>query len=93
MRGETQHLIELVAALDGILKMQAAADTDYLLRVCRRALDAAQVQRLRDTMLKAYRWQYIVSGAQHPRFAKLLISMLTAAQAKRVCDALAPIVG
>jgi hypothetical protein len=46
-------LIELVAAVDGILQMQAAADTDYFLRVCGRTFDGEAVQTLRDTMLKA----------------------------------------
>ena len=85
-------LIELVAAVDGILQMQAAADTDYFLRVCRRPFDAAQVQKLRDTMLKAYRWQYIVSGVQDERFQKILGGMITDAQMQRVGTALAPIV-
>ena len=40
---------------------------------------------------KAYRWQYIVSGAQHPRFVKLLTGMITPAQAERVTRALAPL--
>ncbi len=42
-------------------------------------------------MLRAYRWQYIVSGAQHPRFLKLLTGMITPAQVDRVMKALGPI--
>ena len=84
-------LIELVAAVDGILQMQAAADTDFFLRVCRRPLDAVHSQRLLDTMLKAYRWQYIVSGVQDERFQKILGGMITEAQMQRVGNALAPI--
>ena len=80
-----------MAAVDGILQMQAAADTDYFLRVCRRPLDAAQSQKLRDTMLKAYRWQYIVSGVQDERFQKILGGMITEAQMQRIGSALAPI--
>jgi hypothetical protein len=57
-------LIELVGAVDGILQMQSAADVDYFLRVCGRTFDGAQVARLRDVMLRAYRWQYIASGVQ-----------------------------
>jgi len=83
--------IELVAAVDGILQMQAGADTDYFLRACGRPFDGIQVQRLRDTMLKAYRWQYIVSGAQDERFLKVLGGMTTEAQMQRIGVALAPI--
>jgi hypothetical protein len=86
-------LIELVAAVDGILQAQAAADTDYFLRVCGRTFGKPEVQKLRDTMLKAYRWQYIASGAQDERFQKVLGGMITGEQMKRIGAALAPIVG
>jgi hypothetical protein len=86
-------LIDLVAAVDGILQAQAAADSDYFLRVCGRNFDKKQVQKLRDTMLKAYRWQYIVSGVQDERFQKILGGMITPEQMKRIGAALAPIVG
>jgi hypothetical protein len=85
-------LIELVGAVDGILQMQAGADTDYFLRVCGRTFAKAEVQKLRDTMLKAYRWQYIVSGVQDERFQKILGGMITDAHMKRIGTALAPIV-
>jgi hypothetical protein len=86
-------LIDLVAAVDGILQAQAAADTDYFLRVCGRTFGKPEVQKLRDTMLKAYRWQYIVSGVQDERFQKVLGGMITGEQMKRIGAALAPIVG
>jgi hypothetical protein len=85
-------LIELVGAVDGILQMQSAADVDYFLRVCGRTFDKAQVTKLRDLMLRAYRWQYIVSGVQNERFQKLLGGMITEAQMQRIGKALAPIV-
>src|SRR5882672_8275285 len=84
-------LIDLVGAVDGILQMQAAADVDYFLRVCGRTFDKKQVQQLRDTMLKAYRWQYIVSGVQDERFQKILGGMTTEAQMMRIGAALKPI--
>jgi hypothetical protein len=86
-------LIELVGAVDGILQMQSAADVDYFLRVCGRTFDKAQVTKLRDVMLRAYRWQYIVSGVQNERFQKLLGGMITDAQMQRIGKALAPIIG
>ena len=85
-------LIELVVAVDGILQMQAKADADYFLRVCGRTFDEAQVQQLRDTMLHAYRWQYIVSGVKDERFQKILGGMITDAQSNRIGAALAPII-
>jgi hypothetical protein len=44
-------------------------------------------------MLQAYRWQYIVSGAQDARFLELLGSMINAEQGARIHAALAPIAG
>jgi len=86
-------LIELVAAVDGILQLQSAADTDYFLRVCGRMFDGTQVAKLRSTLLAAYRWQYITSGVQDERFGKILGGMITEDQMKRIGAALAPIVG
>jgi hypothetical protein len=86
------ELIELVAAVDGILQLQAGADTDYFLRVCGRTFTDTQVVKLRDTMLSAYRWQYITSGVQDERFGKILGGMITEAQMQRIGAALAPIV-
>ena len=42
-------------------------------------------------MLKAYRWQYIVSGVQESRFSEILGRMIDGAQASRIGNALAPI--
>jgi hypothetical protein len=84
-------LIDLVAAVDGILQMQAASDSDYFLRVCGRVFNPAHAGRIRQTMLAAYRWQYIVSGVQDERFQKILGSMVSDAQMKRIGDALEPI--
>jgi hypothetical protein len=84
-------LIELVGAVDGILQQQAGADAGYFLRVCGRSFDSEQTERIRKTMLAAYRWQYIVSGVQDERFQKALGGMVTDAQMKRIGAALAPI--
>jgi hypothetical protein len=85
-------LIALVAAVDGILKVQAAADADYFVRACSRALDQAQSDRIQKTTLAAYRFQYIASGVGDERFQKILGSLITEAQMKRIGAALAPIV-
>jgi hypothetical protein len=85
-------LIDLVAAVDGILQLQAATDSDYFLRVCDRTFQEAQVVALRDAMLAAYRWQYITSGVQDERFGHILGSMINDAQRQRISAALAPIV-
>ena len=42
-------------------------------------------------MLKAYRWQYIVSGVMEPRFQTVLGSLISEAQMQRIQAALAPL--
>ena len=89
-RGVTD-LLELVAAVDGMLQMQARADADYFLGVCGRTFSAEEQERIHSVIFSAYRWQYIVSGVREPRFAKLMADFTTAAQATRIAEALAPI--
>jgi len=84
-------LIALVGAVDGILQAQAESDNDYFLATCGRKLSPDEAQRVGDTLLAAYRWQYIVSGVQHPRFAALLGEMTTPEQMQRIVTGLGPI--
>jgi len=85
------ELIELVGAVDQILQAQAAADSAWFLGVARGEFSAVQRQSVAATFLKAYRWQYIVSGVMQPRFQKVLFATLSPAQAGRVNGALAPL--
>ena len=41
---------------------------------------ADEMARIRDVLVKAYRWQYIVTGATEPRFAEVLTALTTPAQ-------------
>jgi hypothetical protein len=86
-------LIGLVSAVDGICQMQAGADAGYFVQAAGSAFEPAQVQAIEATMLAAYRWQYITSGVQDPRFLQQLGPMIDAAQGARINAALAPIVG
>jgi hypothetical protein len=85
--------IALVGAVDGLLQMQSAADVSYFLQLRGRGFDPADVERLRAGVLRAYRWQYIVSGTQHPRFGEILGRLTTPEQRQRVGQALAPLMG
>jgi hypothetical protein len=85
-------LIDLVGAVDGILQAQAQADAGYFFATAGRRFTGEEETGVRALLLRAYRWQYIVSGVQHPHFARLLGSMTTAAQMARIQAALAPIV-
>jgi len=83
------EFIDLVAAVDGILQHQAKADTAYFAAACGRAVDAAETRAIAAAFLKAYRWQYIHSGAQHPHFGQVLSGLITAEQGQRIQAALA----
>jgi hypothetical protein len=83
------EFVELVAAVDGILQAQAEADAGYFAAKCGRAVDAAETRAIAAAFLKAYRWQYIHSGAQHPHFGKVLSSLITQDQGRRIQAALA----
>ena len=85
------ELIGLVAAVDGICRMQAEADAAYFAQAAGRNFDEGQQRAIHATTLAAYRWQYILSGVQDPRFLELLGSMITAEQGARINAALAPI--
>lgn len=83
------ELGELVEAVDAIVQAQAAADATYFTATCGRQLNASERDMVKQTMLDAYRWQYVVSGIRHPHFAATLASLTTAAQRERIRNALA----
>lgn len=84
-------LIDLVGDVDGIVRMQSREDADYFIRNAGRTFAATEEAAIRDVMLKAYRWQYIVSGVQEPRYGEVLKALATPAQMERIGKALAPI--
>jgi len=67
---------------------QAVADRDYFAETCGRQLTGFEIGMVQKTLLEAYRWQYIFSGARHPHFASTLASLTTDAQLERIHDAL-----
>ena len=83
------EFIELVGAVDGLLRAQAAADASYFAATCGRVVDEEEAKVITAGFLKAYRWQYIHSGAAHPVFGKVLGSLITADQGQRIQAALA----
>jgi hypothetical protein len=84
-------LIELVGAVDATVQAQAAADAGYFLAVTPRTFSTAEEAAIRDLLLRAYRWQYIVTGVQEPRYAEVMQALVTPAQMERIGRALTPI--
>lgn len=81
-------LIDLAVAVDGILQMQAATDAEYFSVTCGRTLDPDEFSGVAAGILKAYRWQYIFSGAEHPQFVKILSGLVSEKQLERIAGAL-----
>jgi hypothetical protein len=84
-------LIDLVVGVDGILQAQAQADSQYFVGTAERRFSAEQEQALKAGVLKAYRWQYIVSGVQDGRFLGVLAALISQPQLERISAALAPL--
>lgn len=84
-------LIDLVAAVDGILQQQAAADARYFMSTSATHFDDQQTAAIAGLFLSAYRWQYISSGIEHTRFTKVLAELTTESQLHKIVTALAPL--
>ena len=85
-------LIELVVAVDGILQSQSEADANYFCMIAGRVFDAGERERVREGLLRAYRWQYILSGVQEPRFSSILGSLINEQQGDRIGTALCTLI-
>jgi hypothetical protein len=83
------ELIQLVTAVDGILQAQSKADVEYFFKAVDSSHGREEKEQMAASVLKAYRWQYIFSGAEHPRFRKALGDLITEAQGQRINNALA----
>ena len=77
------ELVDLIGAVNAIVTGQAEADARYFIATCGRRLDAAQAEAVQQTMIDAYRFQYIVSGAKHPHFAATIARLTTDEQLLR----------
>lgn len=84
-------LIALVGAVDGLVQGQAAADAAYFVKIANARFTGEQAAEIEAKVLKAYRWQYIVSGAMEQRFQKVLFGLLDDSQKQRLQAALAPL--
>jgi hypothetical protein len=83
--------IELLRMVDGILQAQATADGEYFCSSSGAYLHREKCNAVKACLLKAYRLQYLVSGARIERFQRGLSSKLSAGQMQRVAAAFAPL--
>jgi hypothetical protein len=82
------ELIELVAAVDGLLQTQTDHDLSNFETYIGRTLEPAAREEIRGEVLRAKRWTFIESGVTHPRFQELLVEVTTPPQRERIGAAL-----
>ena len=85
-------LIELIQAVDGILQAQAEVDANYFMANVDRDFFSEEIAMTKNGFLKAYRWQYLVSGFQIGRFQKALFGKLNDMQTQRILDSVESII-
>lgn len=81
-------LIDLVAAVHGLLERQTAFDVENFERHLGRTLSAPERQEVGAAVLNAKRYTFIESGVTHPRFQELFAMVTTPAQQDKVQQAL-----
>lgn len=86
-------LIELVAAVDGLLRKQTEHDLANFAAYLGRTFTPAETDELRAALMRAKHWTFITSGVTHPNFQKLFASVTTPAQQARVGAALEHVLG
>jgi len=81
-------LIELVAAVYGLLQQQTEHDIANLADYLGRAFTPDETRELREAILRAKRWTFLESGVTHPRFQELFLEVTRPEQQERVGAAL-----
>jgi hypothetical protein len=76
------QLLELGGAVDGLLAQQAELDIDALQTATRRSFTHDERDDIRAHQRRAYRWTFLVSGLQHPKFVGIVGELTAAGQAK-----------
>ena len=84
-------LISLVVAVDGILQAQSSADAEYFIANAGGELTEDEQSQIAPAILRAYRWQYIVSGVTDPRFMGVLTELTTESEMDVIVEALTPL--
>jgi hypothetical protein len=84
-------LISLVVAVDGMLQAQSASDAEYFLANSKHEFSADQRVQIAPAILRAYRWQFIVSGVTDPRFMDVLTELTTESELQTIQQALTPL--
>lgn len=80
------QLLELGSAVDGLLAQQVELDLEALERAAGRVFRDDERDEIRTRQRHAYRWTFLVSGLEHPKFVDI-VEELTPVGAERVAKA------
>ena len=80
------ELLELGGAVDGLLGQQVEMDLDALGKATGRTFSEEEKEDIRTHQRRAYRWTFLVSGLDHPNFAKI-VGELTDTGGAKVAEA------
>jgi hypothetical protein len=80
------ELLELGSAVDGLLAQQIELDIEAIQRAAGRVFGDHERDEIRTVQQRAYRWTFLVSGLEHPKFVRI-VEQLTPAGAEQVAKA------
>ena len=76
------ELLELGGAVDGLLSQQADLDLESLAHAIGRTLSEDEKAEIKRNTLRAYRWTFLVSGLEHPKFVRIVSELTRRGPAK-----------
>jgi P-aminobenzoate N-oxygenase AurF len=76
------ELLELGGAVDGMLAQQLDLDIEALERRTMRSFSDLEKSQIRAEQQRAYRWTFLVSGLQHPKFIQIVAELTEAGSDK-----------
>lgn len=82
------ELLELGTAVDGLLAQQVELDIAALEAACKRTYRDYEKDEIRRHQRRSYRWTFLVSGMQHPKFVRI-VDELTIAGGEKIAGAAA----
>ncbi len=80
------ELLELGMAIDGLLAQQIDLDIEALEKIAERRFADTEREEIRTLQQRAYRWTFLVSGLEHPKFVQI-VEELTHAGAEKIAGA------
>jgi hypothetical protein len=83
------ELLELGGAIDGLLAQQVELDIEALALRTGRSLAPEEASEIRGAQQGGYRWTFLVSGLEHPKFTQIVAELTTAGSAKLAAAATA----